>query len=314
MTAASKIPASSLEVLQSEKQKSPGKEVLRRLNSGMTEKEFLTLLKLLDLDYDLFSPQQKRVLRLSFVRLIFITGGVRGGKSFISAMKMLCHIYNDITKGLVYPGDEYWLVGSEYINTTAEYGYLRDWLTALGWVTDAPESYEAATMKINICPLGCDVSEKGKHTCSHRTIKVITKSTKMALNKIASTAPCMILVCEAAQMSQETFDALVLRTTEKRAQMVMSGTMDRLDSWFLAWLKRLKSPAEQKRLRAIALGMPTVDNKVLFDGDEGTRRGGLVKRTSSLQIPLSARLWVFWVSQPTMYSVRTLTPWFISEM
>ena len=235
------------------------------IEAMMDEMEFRNLLKVIELDLDTFSDHQIKILQTSGKRVIVITGGNRSGKTFVTALKLLTNLWFDITRHRVEPGDEYWLVGYEYVNTKAEYNLLRKWLSKLGWLEHAPETYVDATMKIKRCPVKtCDPRKK----CDHPPVVILTKSTLRSLDKIASTAPAFIAVCEAAQLQEEAFHRLIIRTADKRSQMIVSGTMDRVTGWFLGLLRDLQSKSQQDRKQAIAYFLPTMSNKFLFKDGE----------------------------------------------
>ena len=226
--------------------------------------ELKRLLDILALDFDYFSDTQINALMAGDWRILFLYGAARGGKTFTGSMIGLIFIYSYITHNLIKPGAEIWLVGNQYRNTVEEYNNLVDWLKALDWLKSSTISERDGVIRLKRCP---QCPEKAK--CSHRPVTILTRSAQLSqLDNIASTAPALILVCEAAQLAESAFYRLIIRTSQLRAPMIVSGTLDRVSGWYRAVLIRLKSKSEQKRLKAKAFAFSMMDNKYVFpDGD-----------------------------------------------
>ena len=215
-----------------------------------------------------FSKPQLDVLTTT-ANVIYVSGGVRGGKSYISAVRLFQHLMRDLACGYLKPGALYWLVGDKYLNTEAEYGYLIDWLGALGLIKSYRERFDPGEIVLSVCAVQtCAQRLQGTATCRHKPIKIITKSAQDE-ESLASTAPYGILGCEGSQLTGTAYEALEERALENNALLIVSGTLDAGQSgWFWEMFNRNEKNPDADPT-ATAIRIPTYSNKVIFP--EGLR-------------------------------------------
>lgn len=189
--------------------------------------------------YDLLgfvaTPLQAEIVE-DDTRITLICGGERGSKSFTAVKKALPKLFT---------GDLFWLVGKEYSLCRAEWDYLVADLTKLGILDCSPTK--------NIDP-GEISFLNGK--------KIITKPTSHP-EKIATTAPDGIIVCEAAQIEYEAYLRLSGRLGEKRAWMIMSGTLENSNSWYPEMFTRWQGPNQEE---ARSYSLPSWLNSFVYPG------------------------------------------------
>ena len=137
-------------------------------------------------------------------RLILIAGGERSGKSLVTEKKALPKLFE---------GQLYWLVGKEYNEVRAEFGYFVKDFAELGILKKA---------STNIDP-GEIIFLENK--------KIVTLPTKDE-TKIATEAPDGIIVCEAAKISYYAYLKLLGRLIQKNGWMIMSGTFEGSLGWY----------------------------------------------------------------------------------
>ena len=210
-----------------------------------------------------FSKPQIEVLT-SPANTIFVSGGVRGGKSYISACRMLITIVRDLSCGYLPEGALYWLVGNKYLNVEAEYLYLGNWLEKLGLVASQTTHFDPGEITLSVCPLNtCSQRLKTISPCRHKPVKIITKSAQDE-KSLASVAPFGILGCEGSQLTDWAYNALLERQVENDAPLIISGTLDAGQSgWFWeAFDKYERAPEEYPDDMAVSI--PTYSNKAIF--------------------------------------------------
>jgi hypothetical protein len=143
-------------------------------------------------------------------RIKLVAGGERVGKSVSVAAEETAEVLFSP------PGSLYWLVAATYELARAEFGYIADGLRVFnpGYIKK--------------------LSFPNQGPCSILTVanvEILTKSADDPI-RLAMTAPDGILMCEAAQMSEETFLRLRGRIAEKRGHMLLSGTFERGKDWY----------------------------------------------------------------------------------
>ena len=169
-------------------------------------------------------------------RFILIAGGERAGKSFVAAVKALPRLLE---------GDLFWLVGKEYAQCQAEWNYLVEFLTKLGWLDSPPTK--------NIDPGEIRFLE-GK--------RIITKPTSHP-EKIATMAPDGIIACESAQIEFEAHLRLRGRLAEKRGWMIESGTFESSIGSFVERYTRWQGYNDEE---AKSHSLPSWTNSVVYPG------------------------------------------------
>lgn len=170
-------------------------------------------------------------------RLILMAGGVRAGKSKTISMKAIEHTI--IKDGLM------WIVGPNYADATAEWGYMFEPLHKLGFV----ERYTTP--------------ERGPRMFKTAWgFRVETKSSD-DLAALSSFAPHVLLGVEMGRQAEGAFDKLVERALEHNATVLMSGTFEGALSWYPQKWQRWQAPnAEGGR----SFSLPSWSNTHRFSG------------------------------------------------
>ena len=184
-----------------------------------------------------YSPSKEQWdAHLSPHREVLVAGGERGGKS-----KWLA---NDIFGSIFFLGAKLvWLFGSDYQETSQEYGYCIENASRLGILQSASKNYNPGEIKLTI---DCD-------------IKTVSGTD---VTKIGREAPDYIGACEAAKNDYITYLRLKARTAEKRAPLRLSGTFESSIGWYVERFNEGQSPNDS--LKSISL--PSWTNLVIFPG------------------------------------------------
>ena len=156
------------------------------------------------------TPPEEEILSDTESRIIIVAGGERGGKSKTGAEWILENP----------PWDLIWLIGEEYDVPRTEFEYLKDGFDKLRQIKS--------------------VSFPQQGPCSIELIggeRIATWSAKEP-EKIGREAPTKILGCEAARMSYEAYLRLRGRLAEKRARMMLTGTLEGSLGWYPEYFER----------------------------------------------------------------------------
>lgn len=163
------------------------------------------------------TPTQKTIIDAARLTKL-ISGGVRAGKSYTSAMMMadFCAL----------EGEEIWLIGDTYEDARQEFSYLCNPLMEIGLVTKNNLSMPEDGRWKMVIPGGAVVRTKASRDIS----------------KIASKAPIAQLYAEAAQQSPEIFEKGSERALERDGFVLFSGTLEaskqlEFTNKFMAWRK-----------------------------------------------------------------------------
>lgn len=147
-----------------------------------------------------------------------------------------------------------WLVGPDYPQCREEFGYLRDWSRACGWVVQASESQEGS--------LHMTIS----HPQLPGSVEIITKS---ATNEesLGSVAPEFIIVCEAGQISETARDRIRGRASTHNARIIWSGTFENKSAkpqytWFERYAKQYLDHPTSRR---VSYTLPIYENLGVYD-------------------------------------------------
>lgn len=173
---------------------------------------------------------------------IIVVGGEQAGKSYVGAQFLVERILED-GKGL------YWLGGSKYSNTEREFEYALNTLTALGYVaskgttTYSPERPSQITLK------------------DGTIIRTISAHDSQNITKFA---PKGVLVCEASQISLESYKKFYARAVAGHGWLFMSGTVERAEPWFPGVFRQYKSGIGGQR----AYNLPSWTNRFIYPGGE----------------------------------------------
>jgi len=178
----------------------------------------------------------------SGARFRLVAGGIQGGKSYSAAME--CHRYS------VTPGGLGWLVGPDYEQARPEFDYLFQSYKDMGLIDDGSVSYPSR----GSCKFRINWREGG--------FTWLTKSSSDAIS-LASYAPDVVVMCEAAQQTHEAFMKCLERVARKGAPLILSGTFENSIGWYADLWERWQAvnPEEGK-----SFSVPTWSNLAKFPG------------------------------------------------
>jgi hypothetical protein len=170
-------------------------------------------------------------------RLKLVAGGIRGGKSYSTAMDVLPDLL--IQDGLV------WIVGPDYEQCKPEWEYMHNALEKLGMISNASSP------------------ERGARSFTTTWgARVQTKSSDDT-RSLASFAPHVILMVEAGQQTYDTMQKVLERGLEHNAKIIMSGTFEGALSWYADMFERWQgeNPEGGK-----SYSIPSWSNLAIFPG------------------------------------------------
>lgn len=173
-------------------------------------------------------------------RFRLVAGGVRAGKSMSTAME--CHRYTAT------PGGLGWLVAPDYEQARPEFDYLFQCYKDLGLIDDNSVSYPSR----GSCKFSVNWRE-GKFTW-------ITKSSTDPVS-LASYAPDVVVMCEAAQQTHEAFLKCLERATQKNAPVILSGTFESSLGWYADLWERWQGINPEA---GVSFSLPTWSNLAEF--------------------------------------------------
>lgn len=174
-------------------------------------------------------------IHLAQNRIRLVTGGERAGKSTVGGYDCFARSFG---------GKLYWIAAIDYERTRAEFNYIQDAHVKMGVNFDSTKRVDPGEI----------TNELG--------VVFKTKSLKDP-RTIAMEAPDGILVCEAAMIDYESYLRLRGRLAEKRAWMLMEGTLEASLGWYVD-LYGLGKINNKEDLRSFAL--PTWSNLAIFPG------------------------------------------------
>jgi hypothetical protein len=184
---------------------------------------------------------------LEGTRFVLICGGERAGKSMTSvamAMLKMGPEYDD--KGH-YVKRTFWIVGPDYAQARAEFGYIHQAL-ARGGLVDHVSLPETKTQPWIL----------------RTTYGVLIETrTSSDVSKLASFIVHGILMVEAAQQDYEVWLKLRGRVSQTRGWVILSGTLERGLPWYASLLRKWKG-ANPDGGRSFSL--PTWSNTDIFPG------------------------------------------------
>lgn len=179
-------------------------------------------------------------------RFKLVAGGERAGKSY-SASHELRRRYPEDAVSFGTLKLLYWLVGPDYEQARAEFGYCVAWATEAGAIASGGLSMPAQGP--------CRMTLRGGG-------QIATKSSSDP-ERLGSVAPHGIVMCEAAQHSYEAFLRLRGRLAEKRGWLWASGTFETSLGWYAEkWAEWQHENLDGGR----SFSMPTWSNLAIFPG------------------------------------------------
>lgn len=174
--------------------------------------------------------------------LRLVAGGVRAGKSYSTAREV--DKYTAIEDGLG------WLIGPDYEQPRAEFLYLYGLYDRLGFIDRS------------------SVSIPTKGPCGFTTLwgfRWETKSAGKDTRSLASFAPNVLVLCEAAQQPYSVVDKAIERATQEGADIIMSGTFETSMGWYPELFTKFSGPNE---MGGESFSIPSWSNIVAFPGGE----------------------------------------------
>lgn len=172
-------------------------------------------------------------------RLRLIAGGVRAGKSFSTAREL--DDYAMIRDGLG------WVVGPDYEQCRPEFQYLLENYQRLGLVKHGSVSFPS------------------RGPARFQLITGFQWQTKSSGDPIslASYAPDVLAMVEAAQQPYEAYLKVLERSTEKRADVILSGTFESSFGWYADQWDRWQAENPED---GMSFSVPTWSNEAVFPG------------------------------------------------
>jgi hypothetical protein len=171
-------------------------------------------------------------------RIKQIAGGVRAGKSKVSAM--------DSPEDMLVDDGLMWIVGPDYEQGKAEFRYIFQALSKLGVIEGK-----------------ASMPERGPQTLTTTWgFRVQTKS-GADLISLASFAPDKILVVEANQQPEEILSKAAERALEKNARIILSGTLEKSYPWFAEKWEEWQGENPEG---AASFSLPSWSNTYIFPG------------------------------------------------
>ena len=168
-------------------------------------------------------------------RFTLIAGGERSGKSRTATIKALPKLLT---------GDLFWLVGKEYGEVRAEFGYFVEDFRKLGILEYASTNIDPGEIRFM----------NGK--------RIITLPTKDE-TKIATEAPDGIIVAEAAKITYYAYLKLSGRLAEKRGWLILEGTFESSLGWYPEFFTRWQGYNEEG---GKSFSLPSWSNSIVYPG------------------------------------------------
>lgn len=141
-------------------------------------------------------------------RVVLVTGGERGGKTHIGSLEGIAWAMGF--------AELIWLIGPDYEQARPEFENITGWLLALGAIADKNISFP----------------KEGKCTAITETGCLIETKTSEDVRKIASRAPDLAIMTEAAQQTYDVFLKLRGRVAERRGLLMLTGTLEEGSGWY----------------------------------------------------------------------------------
>lgn len=202
------------------------------------------------------TPEQWKFHRAK-ERVRLVAGGERGGKSRASAADMsaratyMAYLEDEKEKkDKDYRRQEqlYWIIGPDYTQPRAEFEYVLNDLTTMGF----PMIGKPSMPRGGSAPWSVHIAKIGE----------ITTKTSADLKKIASYAPDGVLMAEAAQQEYDAYLKCRGRVAEKRGWLLMSGTFESSLGWYAETFTAWKNGFGTNR----SFSLPTWSNTKIYPG------------------------------------------------
>lgn len=186
--------------------------------------------------------EEQRMFHESDARFRCVAGGIQSGKSFSVGKEL--HRYHTIRGGLG------WLIGPDYEQVRAEFGYLFQDCRELSLLDEGKLSFPSrGPSHFSLIP------EMGGFTWQ-------TKSSADP-KSLASYAPDVVVMCEAAQQPHDAFMKALERVARKGAPLILSGTFESSLGWYAEVFEEWKNHADSTYQ---SFSLPTWSNLVSYPG------------------------------------------------
>lgn len=231
------------------------------------------------------TPTQKEILDCQH-KTILVAGGFRGGKSRTASVKGSVATVEFISLyGEQAVGQVAWLVGSEYEKCRAEFNHpdgslLLDLQQIYGKSVKATGGSRLERAEIRV-PIAKDSNRNER--AGDFIIKTKSASDETSLGM---ESPVWIILCEAAQVSYDTYTRLVSRVSEAQKRfpefgwLHMEGTFEGSLGWYPAHWEKWQSPEQQRIDDAQSFSLPSHSNTHIYPGGENDP--GILKLKQSL--------------------------------
>ena len=183
-------------------------------------------------------PEQAAILETEFPRNV-VSGGERGGKSFIAAWLAAERTFEFDHPVLG------WIAGRKYQNTEEEFDYMVDFFSRLGVLEDYAKTQpdKARWMRLT----------------DGSVFKTLSVAEEM---NIGQESPDIIVVCEVSQISLEAFKKFRARQASSKGLMIMTGTFEPGMTWFHQVFKAWSSGADGSK----SFSLPSWTNPHVYPG------------------------------------------------
>jgi len=202
------------------------------------------------LGFEPTGEEQARILRMR-KRFKLVVGGDQSGKSLEASKDWGIHLLEDMAR---WGPDEpllYWLVAADYERTRAEFQYIVEDLSKLGFPVDSSKRVDPGFIEVKV---------EGER---HPRIRIETKSGKDP-RTLAMFAPHGIILCEASQVDLDTYYKCLSRVAPKGGWLHMSGTYEGSLGWYPALAAAWAYGNEQEQ----SFRLPSPTNWHLYPGGE----------------------------------------------
>lgn len=178
-------------------------------------------------------------------RFIAAGGGLRGGKSLGEAMEGIAWLPHS---NLI------WLAAETYDKCRQEFDYMYDAANSLGWVASASRPKKLYDPCSFTTYWGCKVETRSLHDLG----------ADGGGSSLTSYAPDLIIVCEPGFAPAETLSQARERLTTRRGRLLMAGTFEKANTWFVETWQRWTRWPNVEMGKSFAL--PSWLNRVSFPG------------------------------------------------
>lgn len=171
-------------------------------------------------------------------RIKLVSGGERAGKTQVMTMDACQHLL--VEDGLT------WIICPDYEQAKAAFRYLNH-----------------ALQKMDCLAQPASTPEKGSQSLVTKWGMRIQTKSGADLESLASFAPDLIIVDEANQQPEGVLDKVYGRAMEKRAPIIIGGTIERSYPWYAETWQRWQGPNPEG---GRSFSLPTWSNYYIFPG------------------------------------------------